>query len=86
MKFRSTPLPACRNGVLFDNSLNDKRFRIDIRVENGYEEGCTRGAIFSSRRRTASGGFFMGRCGPAAFAEPAAKACRPALPVFARTW
>jgi len=24
--------------------LNDKRFRIDIRVENGYEEGCTRGA------------------------------------------
>jgi hypothetical protein len=43
MKFRSTPLPACRNGVLFDNSLNDKHFRIDIRVENGYEEGCTRG-------------------------------------------
>ena len=30
--------------MLFDNSLNDKRFRIDIRVENGYEEGCTRGA------------------------------------------
>jgi len=45
MKSGSTPLPACRNGVLFDNSLNDKRFRIDIRVENGYEEGCTRGAI-----------------------------------------
>ena len=36
--------PVCRNGMLFDNSLNDKRFRIDIRVENGYEEGCTRGA------------------------------------------
>ncbi len=30
--------------MLFDNSLNDKRFRIDIRTENGYEEGCTRGA------------------------------------------
>lgn len=30
--------------MLFDNSLNDKRFLIDIRVENGYEEGCTRGA------------------------------------------
>ena len=30
-----------------NNSLNDKRFRIDIRVENGYEEGCTRGAKFS---------------------------------------
>ena len=44
MKFRSTPLPACRNGVLFDNSLNDKRFRIDIRMENGYEKGCTWGA------------------------------------------
>jgi len=86
MKFRSTPLPACRNGVLFDNSLNDKRFRIDIRVENGYEEGCTRGAIFRIRRRRASGGFFMGRRGPAAFADPAAKPGRPALPVFARTW
>jgi len=34
--------------MLFDNSLNDKRFRIDIRTENGYEEGCTRGAIFLS--------------------------------------
>ena len=43
MKSRSTPLPVCRNSVLFDNSLNDKRFRIDIRMENGYEEGCTRG-------------------------------------------
>ncbi len=43
-KSKSTPLPACRNGMLFDNSLNDKRFRIDIRVENGYKEGCTRGA------------------------------------------
>ena len=30
--------------MFFDNSLNDKRFRIDIRVENGYEEGCKRGA------------------------------------------
>lgn len=30
--------------MLFDNSLNDKRFRIDIRVENGYKESCTRGA------------------------------------------
>ena len=39
--------PVCRNSVLFDNSLNDKRFRIDIRVENGYEEGCTRGAKFN---------------------------------------
>ena len=48
MKSRSTPLPACRNGVLFDNSLNDKRFRIDIRMENGYEEGCTRGAKIQS--------------------------------------
>ena len=47
MKSGSTPLPVCRNSVLFDNSLNDKRFRIDIRMENGYEEGCTRGAIFS---------------------------------------
>jgi len=44
MKSGSTPLPVCRNSVLFDNSLNDKRFRIDIRMENGYEEGCTRGA------------------------------------------
>ena len=44
MKSRSTPLPAYRNGMLFDNSLNDKRFRIDIRTENGYEEGCKRGA------------------------------------------
>ena len=50
MKSRSTPLPACRNGVLFDNSLNDKRFRIDIRVENGYEEGCTRGANYECNR------------------------------------
>ena len=33
--------------MLFDNSLNDKRFRIDIRTENGYEEGCTRGARYS---------------------------------------
>ncbi|OEU53079.1 MAG: hypothetical protein BA861_01685 [Desulfobacterales bacterium S3730MH5] len=33
-----------RNGPLFDNSLNEKGFRIDIRMENGYEEGCTRGA------------------------------------------
>ncbi len=41
-------LPDRRNGALFDNSLNDKRFRIDIRVENGYEKGCTRGANFSS--------------------------------------
>jgi len=40
--------PVCRNSVLFDNSLNDKRFRIDIRVENGYEEGCTRGAKIKS--------------------------------------
>jgi len=47
MKSRSTPLPACRNGMFFDNSLNDKRFRIDIRTENGYEEGCTRGAKFN---------------------------------------
>lgn len=39
-----TPLPAYRNGMLFDNPLNDKRFRIDIRSENGYEEGCKRGA------------------------------------------
>jgi hypothetical protein len=44
MKSRSTTLPACRNGMLFDNSLNDERFRIDIRVENGYEEDCKRGA------------------------------------------
>lgn len=35
--------------MLFDNSLNDKRFRIDIRVENGYEEGCTRGATSTLR-------------------------------------
>lgn len=49
MKSGSTPLPVCRNSVLFDNSLNDKRFRIDIRMENGYEEGCTRGAnIFNN--------------------------------------
>jgi hypothetical protein len=34
--------------MLFDNSLNDKRFRIDIRTENGYEEGCTRGAKIQS--------------------------------------
>ena len=33
--------------MLFDNSLNDKPFRIDIRVENGYEEGCKRGAKIS---------------------------------------
>ena len=31
--------------MLFDHSLNDKRFRIDIRVENGYEEGCKRGVM-----------------------------------------
>ena len=37
-------LPDRRNGVLFDNSLNDKPFRIDIRVENGYEKGCTWGS------------------------------------------
>ena len=55
MKSGSTPLPVCRNSVLFDNSLNDKRFRIDIRVENGYEEGCTRGA------KNASAGF-SGSC------------------------
>lgn len=30
--------------MLFDNSLNDKRFQIDIRMENGYEEGCTWGS------------------------------------------
>ena len=30
--------------MLFDNSLNEKRFRIDIRTEKGYEEGCKRGA------------------------------------------
>ena len=35
--------------MLFDNSLNDKRFRIDIRTENGYEEGCTRGATVKPR-------------------------------------
>jgi len=37
--------------MLFDNSLNDKRFRIDIRTENGYEEGCTRGAIQAGSRK-----------------------------------
>ena len=65
MKSGSTPLPVCRNSVLFDNSLNDKRFRIDIRVENGYEEGCTRGASFRSAVRGGSlrrqgGVFFVG--------------------------
>lgn len=49
MKSRSTPLPAYRNGMLFDNSLNDKRFRIDIRTENGYEEGCNRGVFLAAR-------------------------------------
>lgn len=40
--------------MLFDNSLNDKRFRIDIWVENGYEEGCKRGAN-QTRPPTAKG-------------------------------
>ncbi len=30
--------------MLFDNSLNDKRVRIDIRTEDGYEEVCKGGA------------------------------------------
>lgn len=46
--------------MLFDNSLNDKRFRIDIRMENGYEEGCTWGARFYKRRLLgASFNFFV---------------------------
>jgi len=45
--------------VLFDNSLNDKRFRIDIRMENGYEEGCTRGAFFCYFRNLGQRSFAM---------------------------
>ena len=32
------------NGLLFDNSLNIEGLRLKGRMENGYEEGCTRGA------------------------------------------
>jgi len=33
------------NGLLFDNSLNYEGLRLDSRMENGYDKGCTRGAI-----------------------------------------
>ena len=59
MKSRSTPLPAYRNGMLFDNSLNDKRFRIDIRTENGYEEGCKRGATPSEAAGISAAFFYL---------------------------
>jgi len=32
------------NGRLFDNSLNIEGLRLKGLMENGYEEGCTRGA------------------------------------------
>ncbi len=33
------------NGLLFDNSFNIEGLRLKGRMENGYEEGCTWGAI-----------------------------------------
>jgi len=47
--------------MLFDNSLNDKRFRIDIRTENGYEEGCTRGAWFFKKAALLGRFFLLGQ-------------------------
>jgi len=38
-RFRSTG-----NGLLFDNSLNIEGLRLKGWMENGYEEGCARGA------------------------------------------
>jgi len=35
---------SARNGLLFDNSLNIEGLLLKGRMENGYEEGCTRGA------------------------------------------
>jgi hypothetical protein len=32
------------NGLIFNNSMNNEGLRIKGRTENGYEEGCTRGA------------------------------------------
>lgn len=43
-----TQLPACRNGLLFDNSFNDKRFWIDMRMENGYAKSYVWGAKIKS--------------------------------------
>ena len=36
------------NGRLFDNSLNIEGLRLKGLMENGYEEGCTRGAKIQS--------------------------------------
>jgi len=33
------------NGLLFDNSLNYEGLRLDSRMENGYDKGCTRGVL-----------------------------------------
>jgi hypothetical protein len=32
-----------RNGLIFDNSFNIEGVRLKSLMENGYEEGCTRG-------------------------------------------
>jgi hypothetical protein len=34
--------------LIFDNPLNIEGLRIKGRIENGYEEGCTRGAKIQS--------------------------------------
>jgi hypothetical protein len=44
------------NGLLFDNSLNIEGLRIKGRMENGYEEGCTRGA---KKQSAESGGSYL---------------------------
>jgi len=46
------------SGLIFDNSLNIEGLRIKGRMENGYEEGCTRGARFQSAN---SGGSWLTR-------------------------
>jgi len=57
------------NGLFFDNSLNIEGLRIKGQMENGYEEGCTRGAKnFQARTKPGFFNFVGFRCGMYIFA------------------
>ena len=47
------------NGRLFDNSLNIEGLRLKGLMENGYEEGCTRGATPSEAAGISAAFFYL---------------------------
>jgi len=47
-KWNESRSRSAGNGVLFDKSVNIEGLRLKGRMENGYEEGCTRGAKIQS--------------------------------------